>query len=67
MSEGERNVRADAIRSKREMIEARTSRLLVRIRRLSVLEASGLIAILEEHCPDLVRMDEDQGNSRLIG
>ncbi len=48
-------------RAKRdEEIRAKIKRLKRNIRRLSIVEAYGLLAILEERCPELIRLDDDR-------
>ena len=48
-------------RAKRDEEARGKIRVLKRnIRRLSMLEVDGLIAIIEKHCPELLRPDEDR-------
>ncbi len=41
-------------------LRAKIKRLKRNIRRLSMFEAYGLIAIIEEHRPELIRLDDDR-------
>jgi hypothetical protein len=41
-------------------LRSKIKRLKRNIRRLSMFEAYGLIAIIEEHCPELIRPDDDR-------